>query len=166
MGVLSWITKRTKTEIINHLWLGDMHNLPENKDMIINCSIELAKKHFKPQKEKINKFNFYQDGITTYATLPDRPMYRHIDKEFISKILQLMKNSLDMGKKVYMHCIYGVNRSASHVFMYCVKNNLIKGNNYKESRQEFLKIYPDFTPIFGWKKLLKKDYPYNNLTPE
>lgn len=137
-------------KITENLYLGDRNSAPGDTKLRISCAEEMY--------EGTTGTKFYQTGRVTYVSFEDYPF--ELDKDLVLKSILEIENNID-SKKIYVHCLWGVNRSASLVFMYMVRSGKLKGNTYEESQRLFHEIYPNHSPNPGWKAFLRKNYPYN-----
>lgn len=141
-------------KIIDNLYLGDRHSAPADSGLIISCAEEI----FEEQNTK-EKMKYIKDDKHIYYNFEDYPDLLKMDTKIINDaILQIENNIKD--KKIYVHCLWGVNRSASIVFMYMVRNKKLKSDNYNEAKKEFNQIYPDFSPNPGWREFLINNFGY------
>ncbi|QHX35893.1 hypothetical protein STIUS_v1c03390 [Spiroplasma sp. TIUS-1] len=137
-------------KIIDNLYLGDRNSAPIDTELRISCAEELYKG---PSGTLFN-----QTDSVTYINFEDYPY--SLDKDLILKSLQEIENNI-ANKKIYVHCMWGINRSASLVFMFMVRNGYLKGDTYLSAQNEFHKIYPNHSPNPGWKSFLKNNFPYD-----
>ncbi|ASP28297.1 hypothetical protein SCORR_v1c05250 [Spiroplasma corruscae] len=149
-------------KIIKNLYLGDMNSVVKDAQIVISCAEETFN-----EKKELNEA-IYVDDVkfknkikdTYYYSFEDYPYPDSLNKNAIKDIFNMIDQNINK-KVMYIHCIWGVNRSASIVFMYLVSRGYIKSNNYEDARSQFSNIYPKHSPNPGWKDFLKKYYPYN-----
>ncbi|WP_338969203.1 dual specificity protein phosphatase [Spiroplasma endosymbiont of Labia minor] len=166
MGIFSFLSEKPATRIIKNLYLGDKNNVPADADYIMVCSKELLKQYKKRNNMNLStneEFIIAKHGKIAFARLQDWPKLKNINLETTIRILNWIDEKLAQNAKVYVHCMLGVNRSASHVFMYCVIKGYINQKKYKLAMKEFKEIYPGINPLFGWSKLLKIYFPYTQF---
>ncbi|AHI52778.1 dual specificity protein phosphatase family protein [Spiroplasma culicicola] len=144
-------------KIIDNLYLGDRHSAPNDTQLRISCAEEIF---YNVADDTSKDIYWDRDEPAVYYKFEDYPDFNNMDINIIKDAINQIEENIDT-KKIYVHCLWGVNRSASIVFMYMVRNNLIAGNTYKESQKAFWSIYPDHSPNPGWKEFLIKNYPYN-----
>lgn len=137
-------------KIIDNLYLGDRNSAPRDTELRISCAEELYQGDFGTMFNRV--------GPVTYINFEDYPY--NLDRDLILKSLHEIEDNI-ASKKIYVHCMWGINRSASLVFMFMVRNGYVKGSTYAEAQREFHKIYPNHSPNPGWKNFLKDNYPYN-----
>ncbi|QEH61945.1 hypothetical protein SCHIN_v1c07500 [Spiroplasma chinense] len=143
-------------KITENLYLGDRHSAPSDTNLRISCAEEIFY-NVCSQKQDI----FWDlNEPAVYYRFEDYPNFKTMDVGPVNDAIEQIEKNI-ATKKIYVHCLWGVNRSASIVFMYLVRNKLIPGDNYKESQNAFWEIYPDHSPNPGWKEFLIKNYPYN-----
>ncbi|ARU91476.1 hypothetical protein SCLARK_00863 [Spiroplasma clarkii] len=142
-------------KITKNLYLGDQHSAPTDTKLRLSCAEEI---YFDVAPDQ-NTSKFH-DGNVIYYKYADYPQYEKMDIGLIDDTIKQIEKNI-ANKKIYVHCLWGVNRSASIVFMYMVRNKLIGGNSYATAQKEFWKIYPDHAPNPGWKIFLQEKYPYN-----
>ncbi|AHI53592.1 hypothetical protein SSABA_v1c01800 [Spiroplasma sabaudiense Ar-1343] len=144
-------------KIVDNLYLGDRHSAPETSKLIISCAEEIFN-----EQNSGETSHFQKDEIHHYFNFEDYPKEEGISKSTLSEVISLMERNIP-NQEVYVHCIWGVNRSASIVFMYLVKNKKIPATSFKAAQKAFQKIYPKFSPNPGWQLFLINNFPYNNL---
>lgn len=144
-------------KITDNLYLGDRYSSPKETEFRISCAEEIFNEVAKNAKSsKVEN----DDNDVIYYKFEDYPDFQTMNVSLIDDaIKQIEENIAD--KQIYVHCLWGVNRSASIVFMYMVRNQLIGGTTYEESQKEFWKIYPEHSPNPGWRIFLQEKYPYN-----
>jgi hypothetical protein len=163
MGMFSFLSPKPATKIATNLYLGDKNHVPSDADFVVVCSIELMKGFVKlNKKHKIDIDEIIADPKKPriFLRLVDWARISDVNIETTIKALNIIDEKIKEGKKVYVHCMYGVNRSASHCFMYVVGKKIINEPTFAKAFSKFKQIYPGINPIFGWKKLLKYYYPY------
>ncbi len=148
-------------KIIDNLYLGDMHSIPKNCDIVISVATELFKKNTKNIDDNFwywnwNKNIFFMD-FENSITL-DNIKYIEMIKKFIDTIDENIKN-----KNIYVHCLFGINRSPALIFIYLVYKNKLSNKNFNQSLKEFNNIYTIFYPNQEWNKFLKNFYPFKHL---
>ncbi|QGS52037.1 dual specificity protein phosphatase family protein [Spiroplasma tabanidicola] len=143
-------------KIINNLFLGDKNSAPKETQLRISCAEEIFLNNSKSDNNEI----YWDDkNNVLYYNFEDFPIYKNIDVNLVNEAIETIEKNIK-NRVIYVHCVWGINRSPSIVFMYMVRNNLIKGDTYQESQKEFWKIYPDHKANPGWKEFLIKQYPY------
>ncbi|AKU79762.1 dual specificity protein phosphatase family protein [Spiroplasma turonicum] len=149
-------------KIIENLYLGDMNSTVYNADLVISCAEETFDE--KMLSKNINVINEnkikMKDKNKYYYRFEDYPYVDSLDINLIKDVFNLIDNNIE-NKVIYIHCIWGVNRSASIVFMYLVNKGFLTNSDYNKARRDFLSIYPKHSPNPGWKEFLEKNYPYN-----
>lgn len=83
---------------------------------------------------------------------PDDPEY--IPKEIIDAALDFIKEGLQLGKKVLVHCNQGESRSPCIGLLYMAMNGLIPNKNFLEAEHAFQLIYQDYQPSKGMRRFL------------
>jgi protein-tyrosine phosphatase len=146
-------------KIVENLFLGDMYSAPASAEFILSCAAEIFEQ--KAPRNLWSEQIYELDEKHTYLNFKDYPGNNEIDMQTVKFGLDQIKNHLALNQEVYVHCVYGVNRSASMVFMYLVQNNLLESKNYDDAQKEFWAIYPNHSPNPGWRNFLKENYPYN-----
>jgi len=63
-------------------------------------------------------------------------------------------------KKVLIHCNQGQSRSPSLSLIYLAHNNVIPNNSYESAIQEFLKLYPQYTPGTGIMLYMQRNWSW------
>lgn len=152
-------------KIINNLYLGDKKSIMKDSDLVISCAEELFEQ-YKPTDQDnsaSSKQNyFWLNEKSIFLSFPDYPLLNEIDESLVKKALQLIKTNIEK-KKIYLHCVWGVNRSASIVFMYLVAIGKLNQQNFDHAFAQFEKIYPPISPNPGWHKYLVSNFPYINI---
>lgn len=145
-------------KIIDNLYLGDRFSSPSSTTLSISCAEEIF------DNKKLWEFNnnFYFDDKQNYYyfNFKDYPKDGEIKIDLVKKAIKLIEDNIE-NEQIYVHCMYGINRSASIVFMYLVRNNFLTGKDYYECQKKFWKIYNDHSPNPGWHDFLEKYFPYN-----
>ncbi|AUM62751.1 dual specificity protein phosphatase family protein [Spiroplasma monobiae] len=144
-------------KIAANLYLGDRYSAPTDSDLIISCAKEIFFELNAPEGE--NKV-ISEDKKTIYYDFEDYPFIDDMDEDLILDAIKQIENNIE-DKKIYVHCVWGINRSASIVFMYMVRNKRIIAPTYETAQQQFLEIYPNHSPNPGWAKFLKLNFPYD-----
>ncbi|AGR41154.1 dual specificity protein phosphatase family protein [Spiroplasma taiwanense] len=144
-------------KIINNLYLGGMKTIPNDADLVLSCAEEI----FNDINDSNEAKKIIKNSVKSiYYNFEDYPNIQDMDISLINDAINQIELNI-LNKKIYVHCVWGVNRSASIVFMYLVRNKLIGGRNYKEAQNEYWKIYPNHSPNPGWKTFLEFNFPYN-----
>ncbi|ALD66536.1 dual specificity protein phosphatase family protein [Spiroplasma cantharicola] len=144
-------------KIIENLYLGDMHSVPNDAQLVLSCAQEIFLEQ-NPKKDEIKLVDEKNNRIL--YNFEDYPNFQDMDETLILDAIKQIENNIK-DKKIYIHCIWGVNRSASIVFMYLVRNKIIEASSYLEAQKKYWKIYPNHSPNPGWKKFLEVNFPYN-----
>jgi len=148
-------------KIIDNLYLGDRFSAPKETKLRISCAEEIFYEvNDNIEDKNQNDILISEKNDVIYYKFEDYPKLENMKKETIKNAISQIENNI-ANKQIYVHCLWGINRSASIVFMYMVRNKLIDGNSYQESQKNFWNIYPDHKPNPGWKFFLEKNYPYN-----
>ncbi len=148
-------------KITNNLYLGDMHSVPKDCDIEIACAKELFLENVKNSKD--NEQGFFWKKNILYLDFYDYPSsYKEININLIKIFLETIKNNIN-NKKIYVHCIYGINRSPTLVFLYLMTTNEYKNLNYEAALKKFSSIYPRFSINPGWDKFVERYYPFENF---
>jgi protein-tyrosine phosphatase len=169
IGLFSFLSSKPAVKLTTNLYLGDKNHVPEDAEFVVVCAIELMKEYVKLHKKKNIKMEniiFDLAKPRVFLKLIDWARFDQVDLQTSIDALKIIDQKIAEGKKVYVHCMYGVNRSASHCFMYLVGKGIIKEDSFKKGLREFKKIYPGINPLFGWKKLLKYYYPFHDFFDE
>jgi hypothetical protein len=145
-------------QVIKNLYLGDMHSVPRDADFVLSCAAEVFQRDVPLEHQKDQ---FYYEDKRLLLNFEDYPEYENINQATVKLGLDELKRHMDHNEKVYVHCVYGINRSASLVFMYLVREGIITATTYKEAQNEFWDLYSNHSPNFGWKQFLIKEFPYH-----
>lgn len=88
-----------------------------------------------------------------------------MDRELLSKFTHpIMKSALNFirnhikTEKILVHCNQGRSRSPSICLVYLAQNGIISSNSYINAKEEFEKIYPDYSPGKGVELYLHKNW--------
>jgi len=150
-------------KIITNLYLGDRHSIPTNANLVISCAAEIYREQI--QKHNIrndNKEFIWTDDQHIYFNFKDYPTLQELDVNVVIQALKVIENNIKT-KKIYVHCIWGVNRSASIVFMYLVAKGYINDDDFDSALEQFERIYPYINPNPGWFDFLINEFPYTHL---
>ena len=147
-------------KIIHNLYLGDMYSVPRKCDLEISVASEIF-------SDKLNfnetKGYFWIDNNKLYIDFSDFPITKkQIKIELVKECLDTIKQNIKT-KIIYIHCVWGVNRSPSLVFIYLVLNKIISGTDLNQAFSSFKKIYPVFSMNPGWKDFINSYYPFDIL---
>lgn len=151
-------------EITKNLFLGGESERPtsDKEYVIISCAHETYVKQLEENKQFINKKGYFlKNSRQVYFDFEDESSENKINIFLVKKAVTFIANNINFNK-IYVHCLFGANRSPSITFIYCVANGVIKGS-FKESFKIFKKIYPNFTPNYGWLHFLKNNFPYKGF---
>lgn len=150
-------------KIITNLYLGDRHSIANDINLVISCAAEIYCEQI--QKHKIKDDNqeyIWIDDQHVYFNFKDYPTLQELDVNVVIKALKIIDNNIKT-KKIYVHCIWGVNRSASIVFMYLVAKGHINDDDFDSALEQFERIYPYINPNPGWFDFLINEFPYTHL---
>ncbi|AKX34171.1 hypothetical protein SLITO_v1c05230 [Spiroplasma litorale] len=151
-------------QIINNLILGDMHSIDKKSEIIISCAQEI----YDDMINSSNVIEISENKLKSkiderfYYNFEDFPNSGSLDKKLIKDVLLEIDKNIG-SKKIYIHCLWGVNRSASLVFIYLVWKKYLSNKSFEDAINNFKKIYPKHSPNLGWKDFLIKNFPYDNL---
>ncbi|WP_425378833.1 dual specificity protein phosphatase family protein [Spiroplasma endosymbiont of Polydrusus pterygomalis] len=151
-------------KIIDNLYLGDRHSIPKDAKLVVSCAEEIYREQI--QKNKIKDDNqeyLWTDYEHVYFNFKDYPILHELDVNVVIQALKIIDNNIK-NKKIYVHCIWGVNRSASIVFMYLVAKGYINHDDFDSALEQFERIYPYINPNPGWFDFLLNEFPYSHLT--
>ncbi|AXK50949.1 dual specificity protein phosphatase family protein [Spiroplasma alleghenense] len=144
-------------KITDNLYLGDRYSAPITSEVVVSCAQEMYQEIV---SDGNNFFNNNQGGY--YFNFEDYPANNTLDSSLVLKAVKLLEENVP-NKEVYIHCIWGINRSASIVFIYLVRNGLLPKNDFKSAQKAFQKLYPPFSPNPGWQIFLINNFPYDKL---
>lgn len=71
---------------------------------------------------------------------------KYFSNILFEKSLEFIASNIKNDKKVLIHCNQGYSRSPSIGLLYLAINGKIRNKNYKEAKEDFLKIYPEYSP--------------------
>ncbi|WP_338970004.1 dual specificity protein phosphatase [Spiroplasma endosymbiont of Labia minor] len=147
-------------KIRDNLWLGSMRSVPEDTDYVMSLASEIYENDIDFHKYPV----YFEDNEHFWFRAFDFPEKNDINLSVVKLVLKRIDEHLKKNDKVYVHCIYGVNRSASHVFMYLIATNQVLKNrdNLQKAILEFQALYPRFSPNPGWLDFLRTWFPFNN----
>lgn len=152
------IVEKIKNETIksikiwDHIYLGDRYSKPSFVKNVFSCAEELFPKNIADDIAMLD--NNYYFKLVDFAKVED------ISIKLIKEILEIIEKKI-IREDVYIHCRWGVNRSATISFMIMVRNKFLKAENFEAAKKEFSKIYPPFEPNPGYAEFIKKYYPFN-----
>ncbi len=148
-------------KIIKNLYLGDMYSVPKDCDIEIAVARELFM-DFVSSKEDIDN-GYYWRNKTIYFDFYDFPMNeKQINVKLIQKFIEVVSENIE-NKKIFVHCIWGINRSPSLIFLYLIVKEIYPVNNLMKSLNKFKKIYPSFHMNPGWFKFVERYYPFDSF---
>ncbi|WP_342252354.1 dual specificity protein phosphatase [Spiroplasma endosymbiont of Amphibalanus improvisus] len=149
--------ERQAKQITKNLFLGSRKDIPKDADLIISCAAEIYDQYQDdPIAEQLNADIFKIDNRYFYRW-PDYPQDNEIDTNQIKHALNLIKNNI-ADKKIYVHCVWGINRSASLVFMYLLKTKFILEDNFEQAINKYCVIYNNYGPNPGWYNYIKNNF--------
>lgn len=88
------------------------------------------------------------------AHRPQRIILNMVDTEtgkyfsniLFEKSIEFISTHVKNGRKVLIHCNLGISRSPSIGLLYLAINGKIRNDNFWEAKEDFLKIYPEYSP--------------------
>lgn len=150
-------------KIINNLYLGDYSSIPNSCEFVLSVASELFLQKTANLKLKNNDIYFSFDNQKLFLNLLDYPEIGNIDEDTLKIGLKFIDDCLKKNKNLYVHCIWGVNRSPSIVFIYLVITKNLKYNNFADAWKQFKKIYWKSNPNPAYWHYLNNQFPYNDL---
>lgn len=140
-------------KITDFLYLGDVKSQPK----ICNFEISVADQLFVPNNNSNNNFyNLQADKI--YFNFDSFVVNRQQIKFIVEFIFKKIKTHI-----VYLHCVFGVNRSPFITFIFLVRYNYLQAKSYKEALKKFQSLYPFAGFGFNFLRFIKKNYPFKNF---
>ncbi|WP_321478445.1 phosphatase [uncultured Bacteroides sp.] len=91
--------------------------------------------------------------------LVDIPDPAYISKEIINEAIKAIGLNI-VDKKVLVHWNQGISRSATIGLLYLHHIGIISTNNFKEAKDEFLKLYPNCNPENGMRIFARQNWSY------
>jgi protein-tyrosine phosphatase len=122
-------------KIAKNLFLGGENERPEKDEsyIIISCAHETYDKELLKNSTFNNeKGYFLKNSRQIYFDFEDDSKANNINVSLVKKAITFIANNINFNK-VYVHCLFGVNRSPSIIFIYCVASGILKGKNFKEN---------------------------------
>lgn len=137
------------TEVIPNLWLGNVQDSLDsvfisNIDIVINCTKDLK---FLDESKKCIRIPI-EDNL---EDIEIQNLY-----SYLSKITEYIHNNLRQGRRVFVHCFAGKQRSASVVIAYIMryyKLDLNKAIELVKSKRMII-----FTPQCNFERALIEFY--------
>ena len=103
------------------------------------------------------EYFFAKRGNRLFLNLVDSPDPNFIPKKIIDKALDFIKEKLESGNKVLVHCNLGESRSPSIGLLYLAKyTDRIRHGSFSDAEEDFRKIYPGYAPKRGMRGFLNK----------
>ncbi|AGM25007.1 protein-tyrosine phosphatase family protein [Spiroplasma chrysopicola] len=150
-------------KILDHLYLGDRHSIPTSAEIVISCAEEIYQEQRIKMAEKTDSNDhFWTDKKHVYFNFKDYPTFQAIDINSIIQVLKIIDNNI-RNKDIYVHCIWGINRSATIVFMYLVAKGYLNTEDFDAALEGFERLYPYIDPNPGWFDFLMSEFPYTHL---
>ncbi|MCL2566987.1 MAG: dual specificity protein phosphatase family protein [Alphaproteobacteria bacterium] len=154
-------------EVYKNLYVGNDQDCSINYDNEDYAIIHACKIHCH-QKALNYKRSLPQEHPNYLTYLKDNHLFLNlvdIPTEFLPKYtdpimqeaMQFIENNINT-KKVLIHCNQGCSRSPSIALLYLAKNNLISNSNYIKTKEDFLKIYNQYSPNTGIEKYLENNW--------
>ena len=150
-------------EIIKGLYLGDETGVPEAKRRgysILSCCKDGPQSHRSLLRytthaaPKNSEYLFAKRGKIAALNLIDSDDPDMIPDAVIDAGLGFIKEQMDKGNKIFVHCNAGHSRSPSLVMLYLHSiGELSQG--YQRAKYVFKTIYPPFRPNDGMEAHLK-----------
>jgi len=140
-------------QICENLYLGDKDSRPKKTNFEIIVADELF---ITNSNNKKSSYTLIDDKIyfDFYSFSVDINQVRLIVEFMFKKI---------KTHCIYIHCVFGVNRSPFITFVFLVKYNYLVESTYKKALAKFKQIYPFMGIGFTFLKFIKKYYPFSNL---
>lgn len=76
----------------------------------------------------------------------DTPTGKYFCNEIFEKSLNFIDEHIEAGRKVLIHCNQGLSRSPSIGLLFLAIKGKIRNGNFWEAKEDFLKIYPEYSP--------------------
>ncbi len=89
----------------------------------------------------------------------DTPTGKYFDALLFDKSIEFIDEHLDLNKKVLIHCNQGMSRSPSIGLLYLAVKEKINNSTFNIAKEEFLKIYPNYSPS-GVQEFLIENWNY------
>jgi len=127
-------------EVTQNLFIGPLSERDEafSKKMAVVSAL--------PEANNFTDKNFILTATQIKLNYIDAIIPEQIDDAMIDASLLFIKEQLSAGKQVYVHCMFGVSRSPSLVFMYLLQEKLLAGTTIEEKLISFQKLYPPYQP--------------------
>lgn len=150
-------------QIIHNLYLGDQYSCPNFCNHIISAAAEIFETEKNNESLNLKTNYFYTNNQKRLViNLLDYASKNKIDEKSIILALKFINQNIETHP-IYIHCLFGVNRSATITFIYLVIKNKVNNNNFETAVEQFKKIYPKFSPNPGYYHYLQTNFPYTNL---
>ena len=87
---------------------------------------------------------------------PPEPLFM---MPLFTRFLEFTSAYWDIKKNVFIHCNKGESRAPSLALLFLAKKvGVINNESYKKAKQDFIKIYPYYTPGTGIQFFLEKNW--------
>ncbi len=87
----------------------------------------------------------------------DPPTGKYFENSMFENSLNFINENLENGKKVLIHCNQGISRSPSIGLLYLATKRKIRNESFEKAEEDFLKIYPHYSPS-GIKEFLSLNW--------
>ncbi|WP_338982552.1 MULTISPECIES: dual specificity protein phosphatase [unclassified Spiroplasma] len=150
-------------KIINYLYLGDYQSKPAFCEFIVSAASDFFAQKIPNLDDQSEQVYLSDDKKELYLNLLDYPEIGTLDKKVLKAGLNFIDEHLKEEENVFVHCVWGVNRSASLVFIYLVINNHLSQDNFHSAWKQFKKNYSRANPNPAYWHYLNHEFPYNDL---
>lgn len=150
-------------KIINYLYLGDYNSKPK----FCEFSLSAANDFFDEATVKIPTLSdtsyLSKDGKQLFLNLLDYPDIGAINPDILKVGLDFINDCVTKQTDLYVHCVWGVNRSVTLVFIYLVLTKHLRQDNFLKAWKQFKKIYPRANPNPAYWHYLSYNFPFLDL---
>lgn len=151
------------TEIDQNVFVGDMNDFKANQDNPDFCFVQAAKMPFHS-----DAVGYGKGIITAYhpeylvavrgngiaLNMVDSDYHHYFSLSMFDISLKYIEEKKLLGKKVLIHCNEGKSRAPSIGLLYLAKNHKIENRTYRQAKEDFEKIYPEYHPNTGVRDFL------------
>lgn len=150
-------------KITNYLYLGGYEDKPDFCSVTVSAASDFFDATTVDNSSSNHDSFLSADKKTLYLNLSDYPEIGKLNETAIIAGLNFIHEHVNQKNNVYVHCVWGVNRSATLVFLYLVLHGVLNQDNFQSAWKQFVKIYPRANPNPAYAHYLHHYFPYRNL---
>jgi hypothetical protein len=102
-----------------------------------------------------------RDNLFLNMIDPTQPLFM---MPLFIEFLRFAKEQWESGKNVFIHCNKGESRAPSLALLFLAKEiKSIRSASYDQAREDFIKLYPAYTPGTGIQTYLRNNWEKMNI---